>query len=232
MKLLKKNINLGRSKSKALVVGMGRAFDFFGNIDDHALKDIFQKSDSEFFKEDMEMIGKDFNRAFDEINIKLSKHKSKIERKILRSLNMDELNPKQKPTPILKDNTTNVKHSFTSAEFYQGPLPPPEKLEKYESILPGLADRIVAMAEKQLDHRTKNEQYIIQKSFDLQEKGLYFGGGVCLLVISVGGVLIYNDPNSGWGLSLVLTPLVALVAAFIYEKSINKSYDGDDSVDD
>lgn len=34
-----------------------------------------------------------------------------------------------------------------------GPLPPAEELEKYEKLLPGLADRIVKMAEKEQDHQ-------------------------------------------------------------------------------
>jgi uncharacterized membrane protein len=30
-----------------------------------------------------------------------------------------------------------------------GPLPPPEVLEKYNQVVPGLADRIITMAEQQ-----------------------------------------------------------------------------------
>ena len=38
-------------------------------------------------------------------------------------------------------------------EQYSGPLPKAEDLAKYEALLPGAADRIFVMAEKQLSHR-------------------------------------------------------------------------------
>ncbi len=37
------------------------------------------------------------------------------------------------------------------AEFHRSPLPPPEDLRAYEDILPGAAERIVALAERNLD---------------------------------------------------------------------------------
>lgn len=36
-----------------------------------------------------------------------------------------------------------------------GPLPPPEILKQYDSILPGTAERIIAMAEREGEHRRK-----------------------------------------------------------------------------
>src|SRR5882762_5680477 len=35
------------------------------------------------------------------------------------------------------------------AQFFSGPLPPPDQLEHYERVQPGLAKQIVAMAERQ-----------------------------------------------------------------------------------
>ena len=37
--------------------------------------------------------------------------------------------------------------------IHAGPLPPPEILREYDQALPGLADRIVSMAEGQANHR-------------------------------------------------------------------------------
>ena len=46
-----------------------------------------------------------------------------------------------------------------TAEFtaLSGPLPPPEMLAQYEEILPGAAERILSMAERQAEHRQKLE---------------------------------------------------------------------------
>jgi uncharacterized membrane protein len=41
----------------------------------------------------------------------------------------------------------------TSTAIHRGPLPPPDQFKDYEAILPGSADRILKMAEKEQDHR-------------------------------------------------------------------------------
>ena len=41
---------------------------------------------------------------------------------------------------------------------FQGPLPPPEAFAAYNHILPGAADRILKMAEKQAGHRQTLER--------------------------------------------------------------------------
>ena len=43
-----------------------------------------------------------------------------------------------------------------SLEFH-GPLPPPDIIREYESILPGSADRIFALAESEAVHRRELE---------------------------------------------------------------------------
>jgi len=44
---------------------------------------------------------------------------------------------------------------------HSGPLPHPEILSGYEKVLPGSADRILKMAEKQQDHRISNENKLV-----------------------------------------------------------------------
>jgi uncharacterized membrane protein len=55
-------------------------------------------------------------------------------------------------------------HSIARVERrleYSGPLPHPEILDGYEKVLSGSADRILKMAEKQLDHRISNENKLV-----------------------------------------------------------------------
>ena len=40
---------------------------------------------------------------------------------------------------------------------YEGPIPPASEMAKYENALPGTADRILAMSEKEATHRHKVE---------------------------------------------------------------------------
>ncbi len=44
------------------------------------------------------------------------------------------------------------------AEFYGGPLPHPEILKGFESVVPGSGERILSMAEAQLQHRHAMER--------------------------------------------------------------------------
>ena len=46
--------------------------------------------------------------------------------------------------------------------IFQGPLPHPEILAKYDSILPGAAERILVMAEKEQNHRINSDEKIIK----------------------------------------------------------------------
>jgi uncharacterized membrane protein len=42
-------------------------------------------------------------------------------------------------------------------EAWHGPLPPPESLKQYDVIVPGAAERILLMAEKEMEHRHQRE---------------------------------------------------------------------------
>lgn len=54
------------------------------------------------------------------------------------------------------------------AESYSGPVMPPHYAEHYETIVPGAADRILAMSEKEQQHRMWKEE----KSLEQQGKAL------------------------------------------------------------
>ena len=56
-----------------------------------------------------------------------------------------------------------------------GPLPPPEAFQRYEEILPGAAERILKMAEKQAEHRQRLEEKIVNAEIRDARLGLIFG---------------------------------------------------------
>lgn len=76
---------------------------------------------------------------------------------------------------------------------FQGPLPPPEVLKEYDNALPGAAERILAMAEKQLEHRSNVEEMIVDRQTRQSAKGQILGfilalvfGGITLTVALAG----------------------------------------------
>ena len=55
---------------------------------------------------------------------------------------------------------------MTIAAFaaYSGPLPPAEQIRAYEEVLPGSADRILGMAERQQAHRLELEKMTVSEA--------------------------------------------------------------------
>jgi len=47
-------------------------------------------------------------------------------------------------------------------KFHQGPIPAPEDLEKYNSVVPDAAERIIVMAEEESKHRRNLEQLSLE----------------------------------------------------------------------
>src|SRR5215813_4581932 len=56
--------------------------------------------------------------------------------------------------PAGQRGNSHVVHHQTT---YQGPLPRPDNFKRYNRVLPGAADRILRMAEKQAAHRQQLE---------------------------------------------------------------------------
>lgn len=71
-----------------------------------------------------------------------------------------------------------VRHERSARSVhFSGPLPPASELNAYEEALPGLAERIVAMAEKEQDARLQAERDVLlenKKMLDLAARGQWF----------------------------------------------------------
>ena len=82
--------------------------------------------------------------------------------------------------------------SLAVQQIYQGPLPSPEDLARYEEVMPGLGDTIVSMATGEQAHRHKMETVAV-KSFSVGP-WLAFTLGVLSIVAAV--ILLLN--GIGW----------------------------------
>ncbi|MBI5248155.1 MAG: DUF2335 domain-containing protein [Desulfomonile tiedjei] len=100
-------------------------------------------------------------------------------------------------------------------ERFKGPIPPPEILAKYDQVLPGAADRILAMAERQAIHRQSLEQTVIKSDKWHSFAGLVLGF-VIALIFGVGGIYLLAHGHSTDGLVAMLTPLGIMVGGFLY----------------
>lgn len=98
-------------------------------------------------------------------------------------------------------------------EQYSGPIPSATEFKKYEEILPGAADRILGMAERQATHRQKLETSAIESNIGNSRRGQFFAFVISMTALVAGFILILCDKNA-LGISIIIADLVTLAAVF------------------
>ncbi len=143
-----------------------------------------------------------------------------------KSISAKVTNAAEIAVPKFQVQTTTV------SQVSQGPLPSPEVLKHYNEIIPGLAERIVQMAEAETQHRRAMESKIIDsQTSDLKKYrraelfGQFFG-----LIIGCSAIFgaIYAATHGAQiaGAFIGTTGVTGLVTAFIVGRaSIQKYHD-------
>jgi uncharacterized membrane protein len=114
------------------------------------------------------------------------------------------------------------KQSIIATRSYSGPLPVSSEFEKYESTLPGSANRILSMAEQEQQERFNYQKYQ-QRQLDIatshihQERliGMILGALLCFILIIIGGYLTYKDHDTVGGIAIG-SGISSVVGAFVY----------------
>ncbi|MCK4653487.1 MAG: DUF2335 domain-containing protein [Candidatus Cloacimonetes bacterium] len=112
--------------------------------------------------------------------------------------------------------------SITALQQFKGPIPPPKILQQYDSILPGAADRILTMAEKQSDHRQSLEKKHVNSSLTDARIGLWLGFSIVVISLFIAGFLLYNNKTTS-GLILGGGSLITLAGIFVYGTRIKRT---------
>jgi uncharacterized membrane protein len=103
------------------------------------------------------------------------------------------------------------------AEYFSGPIPPPSLLARYNEVVQGGAERILAMAERQSKHRELLESQVVTGNLESQRRGSLYSLIIALTAILGGVFLIYTGKGAS-GLATIITALVGLVSVFIYSQ--------------
>jgi len=75
-----------------------------------------------------------------------------------------------------------------AAEWFAGPLPHPKHLEEYERVLPGSAERVFSMAEREQAHRHGVEDRAMNIEESLGKRGQVFG---LIIVLAAFGISLW-----------------------------------------
>lgn len=130
-----------------------------------------------------------------------------------RSKKKAKLSPAQQPPQQKQLKNQRVLQQVQVT--HQGPLPPPELFEGYDNILPGAAERILSMAEKQSSHRQDLELKVIKAGARDSLIGLIFAFILGFFTIGGGIYCIIKGQSTG-GTIIGGAGLVSLVGVFVY----------------
>ena len=121
-------------------------------------------------------------------------------------------------TPASINNSSKPSASIHSMQVvYSGPIPPASDLEKYEDVLPGAADRILSMAEKQSQHRQKMENTMLEASIEAEKRGQLFGFIIFGITIIAGFLLLLLNKSLEGLISLIIA-VGGILGLFIYNR--------------
>lgn len=92
-------------------------------------------------------------------------------------------------------NSKKISCVYSKSEYFNGPLPHPEILKKYEETLPGAANRIIRMAERQSQHRQQLEARVINSNISHEKIGMYLAFLITTSLATGGFYLILLNKN-------------------------------------
>ena len=89
--------------------------------------------------------------------------------------------------------TIEVRRQMVS---YEGPLPPSAEFGRYNEILPGAAERILAMAEREQEARLAAQKAVIDKEYRLRRHGQIYALIITAAFMFLAGVFIQKGTTS------------------------------------
>ena len=149
---------------------------------------------------------------------------SKKEQDVLKDLESEGVEISTDVTKVLESLTDEQRKVIVGALYaveesssFRGPLPPPEMLKGYESILPGASERILSMAEKQQEHRMHIEKTSVDRQTKQSGNGQIWGGVLAVLFGIITFILGYTGHDVLAG-TIGTTTIISLVIVFVLHK--------------
>ena len=137
------------------------------------------------------------------------------------------ISPQSIPPPVsaVSAGTLQVIYAQIAQQHISGPIPSPEVLRQYDAFSPGLADRLVRIAEQEAEHRRKMEADVIalQRSDQMAYRRSEFAGqlfGLSIGLAAIIGAVIMAVHGAQVAASFLGTGgVTGLVTAFILGRS-------------
>ena len=146
----------------------------------------------------------------------MSEEQSKEKQTAIEELADDDKN-RELIEEAVENETKKVIAEVIQGEF-SGPIPPPSIIEGYERVLPGSADRIITMAEKQSEHRQKMEEKMISAESRDSLLGIIFAfllGVGCIIAAVIMVCVVPQNSGAIAGAFLGVTGRGSITSNFI-----------------
>ncbi len=122
------------------------------------------------------------------------------------------------------DSDRDRKVAHYESAFFSGPLPPPEVIQEYENVLPGMADRIIGMVERKQEQegRRQNQSHteimtVMHFQAHAEKRGQVFG--LILGLVALGAcVFLIASGAPVWGTAALIAEIAVLAGAFVWAK--------------
>lgn len=118
------------------------------------------------------------------------------------------------------DNSKQIEKVITRVieQKFIGPIPPPNIISGYEDVIPGSADRILSMAERQSSHRQQMELREIKAESRDSLLGVIFAfmlGAGCILACVVMVISVPSAAGAICGSVIGVTGIGSIVTGFL-----------------
>lgn len=125
-----------------------------------------------------------------------------------------------KPQQVPQENQQTAQQiTAVQQQSWSGPLPPPAALEHFNRIIPNGAERILAMVEREQEHRTRYEQKALDATAREARRGQYLGSGLSALALIGAVFTTYIGAPEAVSIALVSLPVLGVIHAIVRRRS-------------
>lgn len=105
--------------------------------------------------------------------------------------------------------------SLTQVSMMSGPIPSPQTLAQYDALVPGAAERIISMAEKQMEHRHHLEKSVVEAGIRDRPRARASTVFISTAFIAA-GCYFAHEGYPAYAIGCIGTTLASLAGIYIY----------------
>ena len=146
-------------------------------------------------------------------------HRSRERQREIEVRIEEHLNEILGPDPKKMRNVAAKIATIVRRESYSGPLPHPKHIEHFEMVLPGSAERILSMAERQHEHNISMEKTSFEASKIDERRGMNWGGALFAFLILCAFIVAVLDKSATKPAVFLGAAVIGGIALFVNGRS-------------